>query len=236
MDVVIIDYKMSNLHSVHAACKKVGINSHISSEPKDRVNSKVAILPGVGAFGEAMSQIKDLRLISAIKDFLNTGRPFFGICLGMQLLFESSDEFGFQKGLGIIPGKVKKFKLKSMNNQKYPVPQVGWNQIKKEKLSWQNTPLSKNMDNFILEIEASSNRLFALTKSGINEIHVNSYSVLPTNFKLINDLEIYDMAIIEKDSIYLCSNNYYPDKIMQHLMQLLITLDHQFQSLLKSLI
>ncbi len=146
MDVVIIDYKMSNLHSVHAACKKVGINSHISSEPKDIVNSKVAILPGVGAFGEAMSQIKDLRLISAIKDFLNTGRPFFGICLGMQLLFESSDEFGFQKGLGIIPGKVKKFKLKSMNNQKYPVPQVGWNQIKKEKLSWQNTPLSKNMD------------------------------------------------------------------------------------------
>ena len=67
------------------------------------------------------------------------------------------------------------------------------------------------IDNFILEIEASSNRLFALTKSGINEIHANSYSVLPTNFKLINNLEIYDIAIAEEDSVYLCSNNYYPD-------------------------
>ena len=88
MEVAIIDYKMSNLHSVEAACHKVGLNCMITSDNEAILNSKIAILPGVGAFGEAMQQIKVLGLDQTIKEFINTGKQFIGICLGLQLLFQ----------------------------------------------------------------------------------------------------------------------------------------------------
>ena len=111
MDVAIIDYKMSNLHSVEAACNKVGLNSMITSKNSEILSSKIAILPGVGAFGEAMNQIKKLGLDKTIKEFIDSGKQFVGICLGLQLLFDESDEFGENQGLGVIKGKVKKFHL-----------------------------------------------------------------------------------------------------------------------------
>ena len=91
MDVAIIDYKMSNLHSVSAACNKTGHKSIITSNKKKILNAKSAILPGVGAFGEGMRQIKTLGLDEIIFEFIKTGKQFIGICLGLQLLFKESE-------------------------------------------------------------------------------------------------------------------------------------------------
>ena len=144
MDAVIIDYKMSNLHSVQAACNKVGLSSVISSDPKEILDAKIAILPGVGAFGEAMSQLTRSGLDECIFRFVESGKPFIGICLGLQLLFEKSEEFGDQKGLGLVSGSVKKFKPITIKNTKFPVPQVGWNKVSHNNRFWENTPLKNN--------------------------------------------------------------------------------------------
>ena len=129
MDVAIIDYQMSNLHSVQAACSRVGLTSVITSDPKQILTAKLAILPGVGAFGEAMQHLSKSGLDDCIRSFVDTGKPFVGICLGMQLLFEESEEFGIHKGLGLIKGTVKKFNYREEKKIRYPVPQVGWNRI-----------------------------------------------------------------------------------------------------------
>ena len=85
MDVAIIDYKMSNLHSVQAACKKVGMSSVITNDATQILDAKIAILPGVGAFGEAMAQLVESKLDECVYRFIESGRPFIGICLGMQM-------------------------------------------------------------------------------------------------------------------------------------------------------
>ena len=147
MDVAIIDYNMSNLFSVQAACKKVGLSSVITSDPARIISSKIAVLPGVGAFGEAMKQLHDLKLDDCIYNFFESGKPLIGICLGLQLLFEKSEEFGYHSGLGIIKGEVVKFDSNRDDNFTYPVPQIGWNRIKKNKNKWKGTPLCDNIDN-----------------------------------------------------------------------------------------
>ena len=144
--IAIIDYKMSNLFSVRAACKKVGMSPVITSDREQILNADIAILPGVGAFGKAMENIKALKLEKTIYDFIDSGKSFLGICLGLQLLFEKSEEFGYnKKGLGLIKGSIKKFKF-SDPEKKIPVPQIGWNKIIKNKLKWANTPLAGNDD------------------------------------------------------------------------------------------
>ena len=144
MDVAIIDYKMSNLFSVQAACEKVGLSSTVTSDKNEILDAKVAILPGVGAFGKAMKYLSDSKLDDTIFQFVDSGKPFIGICLGLQLLFESSQEFGDYSGLGLIEGKVKKFEFYSDNSTKYTVPQIGWNTIKQTNSSWDDTLLCNN--------------------------------------------------------------------------------------------
>jgi len=144
MDVAIIDYKMSNLFSVQAACENAGLSSIITSDKNEILDAKVAILPGVGAFGEAMKYLSSLKLDDTIFQFVDSGKPFVGICLGLQLLFDSSEEFGDYSGLGLIKGKVKKFNFHSHNSTKYPVPQIGWNKISSNGSFWENTLLCNN--------------------------------------------------------------------------------------------
>lgn len=131
-NVAIIDYKMGNLFSVQHACKKVGLNPIITSDPKVLENSIGAILPGVGAFGEAINTLRRLDLIKPIKNFIDSGKPFMGICLGYQLLFSESEEFGTFKGLEIFEGLVKKFSFSNEFSSQIKIPQIGWNQIFKE--------------------------------------------------------------------------------------------------------
>jgi len=147
MDVAIIDYKMSNLHSVQASCKKVGLSSAITSDSGQILDAKIAILPGVGSFGEAMAQLIESKLDKCIYSFIESGRPFIGICLGLQVLFDKSEEFGFHSGLGIIKGSVRKFQFYASENTKYPVPQIGWNKIQKNGAQWNETLLCENRDN-----------------------------------------------------------------------------------------
>jgi len=150
MDVAIIDYRVSNLHSVQAACNKVGLSSVITFDAMQILDAKIAILPGVGAFGEGMSNLIESRLDDCIFRFVESGRPFIGICLGLQLLFETSEEFGSHKGLGLIKGTVRKFQFNFSRNIKYPVPQIGWNRIREDRTSWARTPLCNNQsDDFM---------------------------------------------------------------------------------------
>ena len=105
-DVAIINYEMGNLRSIQSACSYVGLKTIITKDPKIITKCKSIFLPGVGAFNQAMKNIKKYRLDKTIIDFKKSGKPIIGICLGMQLFFEQSQEIKKTKGLGIVKGKV----------------------------------------------------------------------------------------------------------------------------------
>ncbi len=134
--IVIIDYGVGNLASVKNALDKLGVESKISSDTYVIKNAKALILPGVGAAGQGMKNLKKLGLDKVIVEEIKKGKPFLGICLGMQLLFENSEE-GKIKCLGILQGEVKKFK------KLRKVPQIGWNQVDINK----DSKLFSNIDN-----------------------------------------------------------------------------------------
>lgn len=126
--VVIIDYRLGNLFSVNQACKNVGMNVVISSDPNELINADGLILPGVGAFKVAMDNLKKLGLDKIIIDKVKCGTPIFGICLGLQLLFSNSFEFENSSGLDLIEGKVVKFP-NVFDSQKIRVPHISWSNI-----------------------------------------------------------------------------------------------------------
>lgn len=127
--VAIIDYGMGNLFNVERACARVGLRSVITGDKDVIMQSRGIILPGVGAFGDAIGNLKRLDLIGFIRDQIDQRKPFLGICLGMQLLLTESEEFGGHKGLDFVRGRVVKFDNKDQKNQTIKVPQVGWNRI-----------------------------------------------------------------------------------------------------------
>lgn len=138
--VVIIDYHLGNLFSVKQACETVGINAKVSSVKEDILAADALILPGVGAFIEAMQNLQKLDLINAISESVSNGKPLFGVCLGLQLLFTKSEEFGSGEGLNLIPGVIKKFPA-IIDEKKVRVPQISWNNIYPDNRTWENSPL-----------------------------------------------------------------------------------------------
>jgi len=146
--VTIIDYGLGNMFSINQAFNKVGIDTIITSDPKIIESSDAIVLPGVGAFGDAMKNLQQLKLIEPIHFFAKTGKPFLGICLGMQLLFNKSEEFGNHNGLGLIEGEVKKFDFTRINGECIKIPQIQWNQVyNKGYISWKDTCMSEIEDN-----------------------------------------------------------------------------------------
>ena len=141
--IVIVDYGMNNLFSVKHACDYFALNSVITSDRTKILNADAVILPGVGAFGDAMANLATLDLISPLKDFVDSGRPLMGICLGLQLLFSESEEFGKFKGLDIIHGSVMRFRNEGSESEIIKVPHIGWNQMLKSVnvALWDNSPL-----------------------------------------------------------------------------------------------
>lgn len=123
----IIDYKMGNLASVYNACSKFTKDVKIIKTKDDITKCDKIILPGVGAYKDAMKYLEKNGLKDAILEFSNSNKPLLGICLGMQLLFESSEEFGYTKGLGLIEGKVIAFNRDKTKELK--IPHMGWNTI-----------------------------------------------------------------------------------------------------------
>ena len=144
--VIIIDYQLGNLYSVKQACDKVGMNSKISSDPEELLSADALILPGVGAFIEAMSNLKKNGLDTAIQNKVGSGTPIFGICLGQQLLFSESEEFGAGKGLDLLSGVIKRFP-ETIGERKIKVPHIAWNTIFKFKQDWGNSPFRDLVDN-----------------------------------------------------------------------------------------
>ena len=125
--IAIVDYNMGNLASVLNALKLIDAHAVIEKNPDNLKNYDKVILPGVGAYKDAMEHLKDTGMYDAVKQYANNGKPMLGICLGMQLLFESSQEFGDTKGLGLIPGHVVAFDKSKMDMDEHKIPHVGWN-------------------------------------------------------------------------------------------------------------
>jgi len=126
--IAIVDYKMGNLGSVINAFHKVGADAQLESDPDKLDSYDRVVLPGVGAFPDAMSHLRSNGMDRAIREFANTGKPLMGTCLGMQLLFDSSEEFGLNDGLGLIPGKVIAFD-ESKFEHRLKIPHMGWNEM-----------------------------------------------------------------------------------------------------------
>jgi glutamine amidotransferase len=126
--VGIVDYQMGNLRSVQKAIERIGGNAIISCDHNELASVTHLVLPGVGAFGDAIEELRKRGLIEFLRDWALTEKPFLGICLGMQLLFESSDEGGAQAGLGILPGKVVRFEPDPLDPT-FKIPHMGWNQV-----------------------------------------------------------------------------------------------------------
>ena len=189
--IAIVDFEGGNLFSVIQACKTIGLNPFITHNYQEILKSDGLILPGVGSFPHAMKVLNKKDLVSPIKDFISSNKPFMGICLGFQLLFSESDEFENSKGLDIIQGSVKKFNFK---NKKIKVPQIGWNKIYK-KNNWDNSPLRHVKQNEYMYF-------------------VHSYFVLPNNEKDILSLTNYEefeyCSSIKKNNIF--ATQFHPEK------------------------
>lgn len=135
--IAVIDLGMGNLFSIRQACAYAGLEAFDASDGRCLAGSDGLILPGIGAFGDAMDMIKKLDLAGAVSDFINSGKPVMAICLGMQILFTESEEFGRHKGLNIVRGFVRR-----LPSAEEKVPQVGWNRIGRSLSGWEETPLS----------------------------------------------------------------------------------------------
>lgn len=126
MKITVIDYGLSNLLSVRRAIEKLGHSAHISGEKEDVMAATALLLPGVGAFADGMRGLANLGLVEAIRQKATQGTPLLGICLGMQMLFDESEEFGVHRGLGLIPGCVVHIPHSNSKGERQPVPHVGW--------------------------------------------------------------------------------------------------------------
>jgi imidazole glycerol-phosphate synthase subunit HisH len=192
--VVIIDYQLGNLYSVRQACDTVGMNVLVSSNKEDILAADALILPGVGAFIEAMSNLSKLDLIDTIKSKVSSGTPLFGICLGLQLLFTKSEEFGSGNGLDLISGIIKRFPEK-FDDRKIKVPHITWNQVYKLKNSWEETPLRDVINHEFMYF-------------------IHSYYVQPNNDKCILTNTNYDgiefCSSITQNNIF--ATQFHPEK------------------------
>lgn len=144
----IVDYRLGNLFSVRAACEAVGLDAEITGEIASIERADAIILPGVGAFADAMAALRSLRLDRVIIDAASRGTPIMGVCLGMQLLMTESEEFGRHPGLGLVEGVVAQLAPHSgADGRTAKVPHVGWGRINATRPgAWQSTPLETTAD------------------------------------------------------------------------------------------
>jgi glutamine amidotransferase len=168
----IVDYGLGNLRSVQNACVAVGLASRITSDRREILDAAAVILPGVGAFGDAMQALTRLDLVAVLQDVADGERPFVGVCLGLQLLMSESEEFGSHRGLDIIPGRVVRFDdPHDESGARLKIPQVGWNRIHRPAAG----------DASAKTIDPWSNTLLADLPDGGHMYFVHSYVARPAN-------------------------------------------------------
>jgi imidazole glycerol-phosphate synthase subunit HisH len=185
--IAIIDYGMGNLRSVWKAFESVGHQALVTRDPAAITSAGHVVLPGVGAFGDCMANLERFDLVEPIRSAVQSGKPFLGICLGLQLLFTESEEFGAHKGLNIIPGQVKRF----VPDPALKIPHMGWNQVNVER------PCP----------------LFADIVSGSNWYFVHSYFVQPVDPMVTAATTMYGTPFVSavwKDNIVACQ--FHPEK------------------------
>jgi len=195
--IAIIDYQMGNLRSVQKALEKVGHEAIITSDPNQLTTASHVILPGVGAFRDAIAELHKRDLVGPIKDIVASGKPFLGICLGLQLLFDISYEDGEHEGLGILAGEVVRFRVPS----DFKVPHMGWNEA----------------------IIRKANPLLDGVENGTHFYFVHSYHVVPKDHEVVAIEADYHQpfcAMVCRDNLY--ATQFHPEKSQQdglHLLQ-----------------
>ena len=185
--IAIIDYGMGNLRSVSKAFEAVGFQAAVTRDRRTIANASHVVLPGVGAFGDCMANIEQYGLVEPIRTAVQDGKPFLGICLGLQVLFSESEEFGLHKGLDIVSGTVKRFS----SNSSLKVPHMGWNQVDIQR----PCPLFEGID------------------SGAHWYFVHSYFVHPTDRQATATTTTYGIPFVSsiwRDNIVACQ--FHPEK------------------------
>lgn len=142
-EVTVIDYGVGNLLSVQRGFEHCGAKVILTADPEKILAAKRVVLPGVGAFANAMKALESLDLVEVIRELARRNTPLLGICLGMQLLLEESDEFGITSGLGLIPGRVIPVPAKTISGEVQKIPHIGWSVLQPSDatVSWENTVL-----------------------------------------------------------------------------------------------
>jgi glutamine amidotransferase len=189
MMIAIIDYGMGNLRSVQKGFECVGHDAVITDNPEIIEDASSIVLPGVGAFRDAISQLENLGLIEPILSSIKSGKPYLGICLGLHLLFSSSEEFGKTPGLDIIKGEVKRFTHPGLK-----IPHMGWNQIR-------------------LKVKGEELKVLKEIPDGTYFYFVHSYYVVPEDESVIATTTHYGIeftSMIWKDNIY--ATQFHPEK------------------------
>jgi glutamine amidotransferase len=128
-EVAVVDYGAGNLRSVAKALARSGLAPEVTGDPAALLRADAVVLPGVGAFAEAARNLRAKGLDEAVREFIGSGRPYLGLCLGLQLLFEESDEHGRTPGLGLLPGRVERFPERDAGGRALRVPHIGWNRV-----------------------------------------------------------------------------------------------------------
>jgi glutamine amidotransferase len=139
--VVVVDYGIGNVLSVMRAFAHLGAAPRLSSDPAEVAQADRLVLPGVGAFRDGMAGLEAARLTEAVHRFAGRGRPFLGICLGMQMMLDSSEEFGSHAGLGLIPGRIVAVPPRGADGSPHKVPHIGWNRLRRGPSGWDGTIL-----------------------------------------------------------------------------------------------
>jgi len=194
--IQIIDYGMGNLRSVQKAFESLGHEATICTDPKALATAEKVVLPGVGAFRDAIGQLQAHGFVEPIRDYVAGGRPFLGVCLGMQLLFDVSYEDGEYAGLGIVPGKVVRFD----SQPGLKIPHMGWN---------------------ALEVVAP-NPLFADVPSGSHVYFVHSYFVAPDDEAVVAARTFHGqpfVSVIARDNLF--ATQFHPEKSQRTGLKLL---------------
>ena len=194
--IAIVDYQMGNLRSVQKAFERVGHAAAITADPKVLEQADHVVLPGVGAFADAIAEIRRRELIEPIRTAIESNKPFLGICLGLQMLFDVSYEDGEHEGLGVIPGEVRRFDVPA----EYKVPHLGWNHVK------QRRPAP----------------IFEGIADGSHFYFVHSYYVVPKDERVIAGEASYPepfCAAIWRDNLF--ATQFHPEKSQAAGLQLL---------------
>lgn len=194
--LTIVDFGAGNLLSVARAFKHLGADIELAASSDSIMTAERLVLPGVGAFGACMDGLESRGLSGPVKEFARTGRPFLGICVGLQMLFDESEEFGSHAGLGLIPGRVLRIPAHGTDGAPHKVPHIGWAALKAPpKMSWKGTPL-------------------AALPEGTSAYFVHSFAACPANSEHLLAICDYDglslTAAVRKDNVTGCQ--FHPEK------------------------